>query len=99
MLSKYKHDKSVIHAIGYLLFMGVVWFAMPAYSQSSLNTNLSTLSPQTMLASIQAALPKLTQLATAFAYVTGILMVIKGIMELKHAGEMRTQMSHEHHLT
>jgi hypothetical protein len=39
------------------------------------------------------------RLITAFAYVIGLYFMIHGIILLKHAGEMRTQMSHEHHLT
>jgi uncharacterized membrane protein HdeD (DUF308 family) len=100
MLSKYINGKSVTEAFGFGLFFSLVWFSLPAYSQSSpIIPNVSTLSPQTILASIQNAIPNLMRLATAFAYVIGIVMVIMGVIQLKHAGEMRTQMSHEHHLT
>jgi uncharacterized membrane protein HdeD (DUF308 family) len=96
MLFKKSDSKTWIDIFILGLLMCLAWFAMPAYSQG---TNLTSLSPQTMLASLQNAIPNLTRLVTAIAYVMGIFMVIKGIMELKHAGEMRTQMSHEHHLT
>lgn len=92
-------SKSVINAssLGLMLILALV--AFPAYSQSGLDgTNITSLSPQTILANIQKAVPKLTQMVTAIAFVMGIFMVISGIIQLKHFGEMRTQMSHEHHL-
>jgi uncharacterized membrane protein HdeD (DUF308 family) len=39
------------------------------------------------------------RMVTAIAFVIGFYMVIQGIIKLKHVGEMRTQMSHEHHLS
>jgi len=110
MLSKYMSGKSAISAFGFGLFLVLVLLAIPVYSvsaqpapqpassTSSISASLSSLSPQTILANIQSAVPKLTSLVTALAYVLGIFMVITGIMQLKHAGEMRTQMSHEHNL-
>jgi len=101
MLSKCFNGKSVINAFGFGLILGLVLFAIPAYSQSttSFSSQVSSLSPQTILANIQNAVPNLMRLVTAVAYVIGIFMVLSGIVQLKHAGEMRTQMSHEHHLT
>lgn len=55
--------------------------------------------PQTMILNFATQLPSLFRMVTAFAYVLGFWFVIHGIMLLKHAGEMRTQMSHEHHLS
>jgi len=91
MLSKYM-------TFGFLCMFTIVFLSVPAYAQSSLVTNLNTLSAQTMLTNIQNNLPDLTKMVTAFAFVIGMAMVIMGIMQLKHVGEMRMQMSHEHHL-
>lgn len=59
-------------------------------------TNITALSAQQMLVNISQQIPSLMRMVTAIAYVLGIFMIIKGIMLLKHAGEMRTQMSYEH---
>lgn len=92
---------------GYLCFgliLGLTLFSISAYAQtnqagSGIISNINSLSPQTILANIQKTIPKLTQMVTAIAFVIGIFMIIIGVMQLKHVGEMRTQMSHEHHLT
>lgn len=43
-------------------------------------------------------IPQLMQLVTAFAYILGMTLVIRGVIELKHFGEGRTMMSMEHSL-
>lgn len=99
MLPKYFRDKRLAYIS---LLLTLVLFALPAFAQSgisNLSTQVSSLSPETILANIQNAVPNLMRMITAFAFVIGFLLVIQGIMKLKHVGEMRTQMSHEHHLT
>lgn len=69
---------------------------------STLSSNFGTLqviTAEQMLKNITAQLPSVMELVTAMAYVIGFSFVIKGIMLLKHVGEMRTQMSHEHSIT
>lgn len=86
-----------------LLLLGL--FVIPAYAQQStttasdLGSSLTSLSPESILANIQQNIPSLMRLVTAIAYVMGMYLIIDGIVKLKHVGEMRTQMSHEHHLT
>ena len=64
----------------------------PAYAQSpspgasNLSTQLNSLSPQTMLASIEKTVPNLMRMITAFAYIIGFYMVISGVIKLKHVG-------------
>lgn len=100
MLPKYFLDKFPARA-SCLWLLALAFFTLPAFAQSSntLSSQVSSLSPETMLANIQNAVPNLMRMITAFAFVVGFLFVIQGIIKLKHVGEMRTQMSHEHHLT
>lgn len=100
MLSKYINGKSVMSAFGLGLVLTFALFATTAYAQSGsgLQSNITSLSPQTILANIQKTIPNLMRMVTALAFVIGIFMVIMGIMQLKHVGEMRTQMSQEHHI-
>jgi intracellular multiplication protein IcmC len=58
----------------------------------------STLSAMDMLTNFATNIPNLMRLITAIAYVMGMVFIIKGIMQLKHFGEMRTMMSQEHGL-
>lgn len=76
----------------------LILFSLPAYSQelNNIGSQLSSLNPQTILMNIQQAIPNLMRLVTAIAYVIGMAFIISGVMKLKHVGEMRTQMSHEH---
>jgi intracellular multiplication protein IcmC len=50
----------------------------------------------TMLENLTAAVPDLTRLTTAIAYVMGIFFVVRGVMDFKRLGEQRTMMSGEH---
>ncbi len=82
------------------LYFFILFFVLPDHAQAQTQTNgLSIPSAQTMVANIGLAIPNLTSFVTALAYVIGFVLVIRGIMQLKHMGEMRTQMSHEHHLS
>jgi len=76
-------------------------FAHPAFSQvtpSGIQSQLGSLNAQNVLVNIANQVPYLMQLITALSYVMGMYFIISGIMKLKHVGEARTQMSHEHHL-
>lgn len=98
MLLKGINGQSIRDAFVYGLILALAMFAMPVFAQS-VGAGGTTLSPLTMLATLQEQIPNLTRMVTAMAYVIGAFMVIRGVVEFKHAGEMRTQMSHEHHLT
>jgi intracellular multiplication protein IcmC len=90
-------NKLVPHAYFWLI-VGLILFSLPAYSQGvdNIGSQLSSLNPQTILMNIQKAIPNLMRLVTAIAYVMGLTFIITGVIKLKHVGEMRTQMSHEH---
>lgn len=51
-----------------------------------------------LVANLSTNIPQLMRLVTAFSYLLGIYFVMVGVILLKHAGEMRTQMSYEHSL-
>lgn len=48
-----------------------------------------------IIENISKAVPDLTRVVTAIAYVMGMYFIIAGVMELKRFGEMRTMMSHD----
>lgn len=100
MLPKYIRDNCKISVSGFCLLMGLALVALPAFSQqaSNISQQASSLSPQTILTNIQNTIPNLMRMITAFAFVIGMYMIFSAILDLKHVGEMRTQMSHEHHL-
>lgn len=52
----------------------------------------------TMLENFSKTVPQFMRLVTAFAYVSGMYLVFKGVMGLKQYGEQRTQMSSSHEL-
>lgn len=58
--------------------------------------NVSGLSAEQMLVNIATQIPSLMKMVTAIAYVMGMVLIIRGVMKMKHLGEMRTQMSREH---
>lgn len=74
------------------LLLGV-FIALPASAQ---DVNVSGLSAQDMLVNIARQVPSLMRLVTAFAYVFGMYLIIHGVIRMRHLGEMRTMMSHEH---
>ncbi|MBX3708602.1 MAG: hypothetical protein KIT56_01575 [Gammaproteobacteria bacterium] len=96
MLPIYLRNQRMTAVFCFWMLMGLALFAMPAYSQQP---NVTDLSAQTILVNIAESIPNLMRLVTAIAYVMGMLMIIRGVVKLKHVGEARTQMSHEHHLT
>lgn len=105
MLPTYLQDKPKTNALLYLSVCLIVLLVLPsAYAADQTPTvpganPITQLSAQSMLVNIAEQIPSLMRMITAIAYVTGLYFIIQGIVMLKHAGEMRTQMSHEHHLT
>ncbi len=67
--------------------------SFPAYAQQ---VTVTPPDAQTMLQNIAQQVPELMKMVTAFGFVIGMYMIISGIMKLKHVGESRTMMSHEH---
>lgn len=82
------------HAACFVFLMTVASVCVAADT----TTGVSSLSAQDMLVNIAKQVPSLMRLVTAIAYVLGMYFIIHGIIKLKHAGEMRTQMSREHSL-
>lgn len=95
MLPTFLRGKLGINAFCFWLLTAAL-FAMPVYAQQ---TNVTSLSAETILVNFSQSIPNLMRMVTAIAYVLGMLMIIRGIVKLKHAGEARTQMSYEHNLT
>lgn len=87
----------VVSTVLRYISLGILYLtaAIPVYAQS---VN-ETVSAQTMLENISKAVPNLTRMTTAIAFVIGMFLIIRGVILLKHAGEARTMMSQEHHLT
>ncbi|VVC76681.1 hypothetical protein AQUSIP_20050 [Aquicella siphonis] len=97
MLPRYFQFKSASKAFGLGLCVLLVFVAIPAHAQlSGIGSELTSLTPEAILANIQRTIPNLTRMVTAIAYVMGMYMIISGVVKLKHVGEMRTQMSYEH---
>lgn len=77
-----------------ILILSVLGFTQVAHAVSfNLNTSADL---STMLVNLSEDIPSLMRLVTAFAFVAGIALVFRGVLELKHFGEMRNMMSHEH---
>lgn len=77
-----------------VLMLSALGFAHTAQAVSfNLNTSADL---STMLVNLSQEIPSLMRLVTAFAYVAGVCLIFKGLLELKHVGEMRSMMSHEH---
>lgn len=80
----------------------IFWLAIlmlvsfPVYAQIP---DLNSINPQTILKNITEAVPNLMRMVTAIAYVMGMLLIVRAIAKMKHLGEMRTMMSHEHSWT
>lgn len=97
MLPKFMKNISASNASCWLLFF-LVFFILPAYAQPNIPEQITSLTPESILARIEKDVPQLMRMVTAFAYVIGFYFVIDGIVKLKHVGEARTQMSQEHHV-
>jgi hypothetical protein len=74
-----------------LLTLIISLYLLPAYADGPTTA-------QSMIVNIATQIPNLMRLVTSFAYVMGMYFIFHGVVKLKHAGEMRTQMSHEHSL-
>lgn len=96
MLSTYCRTKVNRYASIAIMAVMAVLFMSSAHAQT---VDLSNLSPETILTNIsENALPNLMRLVTAISYVLGMVFIFRGVVKLKHVGEMRTQMSHEHNI-
>lgn len=97
-------NKYLAFACRLVLVAAISFFAAQVFADTSpppltTTTNVSSVSAETMLTNISTQIPTLMRLVTAIAYVMGMFLIIRGIVRLKHMGEMRTMMSHEHSLT
>lgn len=93
MLLQKKHLKAIKTGLIWSLLLCVA-VALPAYAE---DFNVSgSVSAAEMIKNIATQLPNLTKLITGVAYIIGMYFIISGVMRLKHMGEMRTMMSHEH---
>lgn len=98
-----KINKYLSFAFRFVLILCACVFAFPVFADTPpppvTTTNLGTVSAQTMLVNFATQLPNLMRMVTAIAYVMGMFFMIRGIVRMKHLGEARTMMSHEHSLT
>lgn len=78
------------------IFFAAMFVVVPASAADTAVNTVSSLSAEDMLTNLSKQVPSLMRLVTAIAYVLGMYMIVTGIVKLKHFGEMRTQMSHEH---
>lgn len=99
--NKYAH--STIRILSFLVIVVLCFYVMPLYAQvlpniPQLDTpqGQATLSAQSMLIQFAKAIPNLMRLVTSIAFVLGFVLIIRGIIKLKHFGESRTMMSEEH---
>lgn len=75
----------------YLALLAGLSYVFPAYADV-----VTSLSAQDMITHLAGQIPTIMRMVTAFAYVMGMMFIIMGVIKMKHLGEMRTQMSHEH---
>jgi intracellular multiplication protein IcmC len=85
-------SKMVLQTFAFAL---IAIIALPVQAQ---NITISGVNAQEMLETFSTNVPMLMRLVTAFAYVMGMYFIFAGILKLKHFGEARTMMSHEHSL-
>ena len=94
----YKREKEIktrlVSLMGLFLYLCIT--AVYADTATSSGSSIAVTTAGDMLTRVTDQFPNLMRLVTAFAYVAGFYFVIAGIMKLKHMGEARTQMSHEH---
>jgi hypothetical protein len=99
-----KHSAKVL--LGFAVFFIAMMVFPNVYAQQGGGGNNALLpltaplpSAQTMLVNIGEQIPNLMRLITAVAYVMGLYCIIHGVILMKHLGEARTQMSHEHSIS
>lgn len=80
----------VINILYFLFFFLILLCAESAYAKVP--------DAQTMIINLSKVMPKLTKLVTALSFVMGMGLVAKGIIGMKHIGEMRTMASRDHSL-
>jgi intracellular multiplication protein IcmC len=103
MLPRAFQNKYASSAIRFLGIIFLFFFVVPIYAQVTPNIppldtpgGLTTLSAQNMIIEFAKSIPNLMRLVTSFAYVFGMVLIIRGIIKFKHFGESRTMMSEEH---
>jgi intracellular multiplication protein IcmC len=79
-----------------IILLTSVVFLSPAFAAASSVTEVYDSAG--MMAHLTAQVPNLMRLVTAFAYVMGLWLVIRGLLKLKEFGEQRTMMSSQHHI-
>jgi intracellular multiplication protein IcmC len=84
--------EQLLKAFTLAVSIGCFFYANSAYAEIAVPTL------DQVVANMTKNMPQLMSMVTAFAYILGIYFVIMGVIELKHFGEMRTQMSSEHGL-
>lgn len=111
MLAAFTNNKSFPKLLGMLLIVISLFAMAPLYAaepppdsqpaatqptQSSPSVVQGIPTAADMIENIAKQIPNVQSLVIAIAYVMGMVFIIMGIIRLKHAGEMRTMMSHEH---
>lgn len=94
----HKRPELVLRSL-FIIFLSLMSGVVFAEVTVPIPANASSVNAQTMLQNIATQIPNLMSLVTAIAYVLGMIMIIHGVIQLKHAGESRTMMSREHSLT
>jgi len=114
MLAAFTKDRFLPKLVGMVLVAMVLFAVMPityaadaattgsgqtaAKQSTSSSTVTGVPTASDMISNLSKQIPSIQALVTAIAYVLGLVFVLRGIMRLKHVGEMRTMMSHEHSL-
>ena len=88
-----KLSKRLFNFTNFNIAMLALFWVLPCYAQ-----DVSYSSASDMLSRIAQQIPNVMRLVTAFAYVVGMILIFRGIIELKHAGESRTMMSQDRSL-
>jgi intracellular multiplication protein IcmC len=74
----------IMRLLTYFILMITLFYSEVGYAEANLTT---------LLQNLAKTMPQLMQLVTAFGYVMGMFLVLKGVLELKKYGESRTMMS------
>jgi hypothetical protein len=78
---------TAIKFVSVVMFILSIGYTIPSYA---LVPNLAA-----MVQNLSKTVPQLMQFITAISYVAGFVITIKGIIALRHFGEMRTMMQQE----
>lgn len=86
----YPEKSSLINTLYFSILSSLLLFVGPTFA--------AVPNAEVMIRNFASVTPQLTKLATALAYVMGMGIMAKGVVGLKHVGEMRTMASREHSL-